>query len=106
MLVPRRIVDRGIGVYDNDAVQLTSGDNSRVTAIVRGSANYRVTLAREAKRISASCTCPYFDTDGVCKHIWATLLEAEDWGYLSGDGDSSPTRIVASRVGARNGNAD
>jgi SNF2 family DNA or RNA helicase len=103
MFVPRRVVERGMSVYDNRVVHIIKGDESLVTAIVRGSANYSVRLARQAKTVAASCTCPYFDTDGVCKHIWATLLEADGREYLSGDDNSSPTQIVASRIRARSG---
>ena len=30
------------------------------------------------------CTCPHFVKGSLCKHIWATLLEAEDVGWAAG----------------------
>jgi hypothetical protein len=42
--------------------------------------------------VELSCTCPYFEGDGACKHLWAVLLLAEGRGFLRGDG--RPVRSV------------
>jgi hypothetical protein len=40
-------------------------------------------FAREDGVLVAWCDCPYFGSDGACKHVWATILKAEAHGYLS-----------------------
>ena len=54
-----------------------------------GERPYGVEIERDAGgAFTASCDCPYFqDRFVICKHIWASLLEAERRGYLLGDGD-------------------
>ena len=61
-------------------------ESSYVTANVKGSgaSHYPVSLEWQAsyRAIVAFCACPHFDSGELCKHIWATLLEAEThaWG--------------------------
>jgi superfamily II DNA or RNA helicase len=54
-----------------------------VEARVRGSRNYEVNLDWHDGALSAWCDCPHFDSDGACKHLWATILAADGRGYLS-----------------------
>ncbi|MBV8845042.1 MAG: DEAD/DEAH box helicase [Bryobacterales bacterium] len=44
---------------------------------------YDVELFLEDNALTARCDCAYFETDGGCKHLWATILAAEAHGYLS-----------------------
>src|SRR5262245_32547888 len=68
------------------AVSRIEGDAWHVDATVRGSRDYRVRIDRDGDGFLASCECPYFfDRAEICKHIWATLLEAERRGLLLGD---------------------
>ncbi len=48
-----------------------------------GEQDYRVNVLWAEPVLSVACDCPYFDSDGACKHVWATLLRAEDERYLS-----------------------
>ncbi len=57
-----------------------------VSAKVRGSATYHVDLSRVGDEIYVSCECAYFDSEPVCKHIWATILAADEKFYLLGVG--------------------
>src|SRR5262245_38665022 len=69
------------------AVTRLEGDAWQARATVRGGHEYRVRIEREADDFEASCECAYFvDRGDICKHIWATLLEAERRGLLLGDG--------------------
>ena len=57
---------------------------------VRGTHLYVVDLAREPAAISISCSCPYFEDRGPCKHIWAVgnLIERDprwDGSWLADD---------------------
>src|SRR4051812_2845476 len=79
------------------AVTRFSGSAWQAAATVRGSHQYRVAIERRAEQFTASCECAYFTDRGViCKHIWATLLEAERRAALMGSGAIGPdARLVA-----------
>ncbi len=47
-----------------------------------GAQDYRVGLRWAEPVLSVACDCPYFDSDGACKHVWAALLRADDERYL------------------------
>lgn len=73
---------QGAMVFGRGALMgATSGDNWLRTR-VKGSSGqtYRVELKREESVINAKCTCALFMKEGVCKHIWATIL----WGDSTG----------------------
>ena len=59
-------------------------EQPQVTATAEGSRLYFVRLARKGQLIHAYCECAYFDTEGPCKHLWATILAAESKNYLLG----------------------
>jgi superfamily II DNA or RNA helicase len=52
-------------------------DDELVRALVRGSRDYTVTLSRVGTSAQATCTCTYFESGHLCKHIWATLLDLQ-----------------------------
>jgi len=55
-----------------------------VAAIVRGSEIYEVSLQWENPRLFFYCDCPYFEEhSSPCKHLWATILSAQQAGHLS-----------------------
>src|SRR5438128_2523416 len=86
--------NRGRSYFQGGLVRNLEGTAWSVEANVRGSRNYKVSLAREENEIKVSCTCPYFETAGPCKHIWATLLASDANGYLRGSGDHGPVHLV------------
>jgi superfamily II DNA or RNA helicase len=55
----------------------------KVEALVRGSQSYDVRVVWKDGELTLSCSCPYFESDGPCKHLWATMLAAEARGALS-----------------------
>ena len=80
---------RGAVIHLRRRVIIVSGDSCYVSAKVRGSSIYRVELTRLDDEIHVSCDCPYFDSAPVCKHIWATILAADEKRYLVGVGGGS-----------------
>jgi hypothetical protein len=90
-LIDSAVRSRGRYYYRDGMVRIVEGDERHVRATVRGTSNYKVLLAIDGNTFSVSCTCPYYDED-VCKHIWATMLAAEERGYLYGSGEE-PTRF-------------
>ena len=85
------IRQRGLNYFQRKLVQIKKADAWKVKAIVRGSSKYTVEFVRDIEGvIAASCTCPYVSSsDDPCKHIYATILEADDKKYLQGNGDNS-----------------
>ncbi|MGZ2961834.1 SWIM zinc finger family protein, partial [Pseudomonas aeruginosa] len=46
---------------------------------VEGESVYHASLSYEPKRDSflLDCNCPYFESSFNCKHLWASVLEAD-----------------------------
>jgi hypothetical protein len=65
------------------AVRIQRGSPKSLEATVRGSRQYEVEVDWKSGELSVYCSCPFFDTEGPCKHLWAALLAAEARGYLS-----------------------
>jgi superfamily II DNA or RNA helicase len=93
--VPPAVRAKGLEYFSRGAViHADATSPSLVDAIVRGTRPYRVKLWRDRDTLVGSCECKYFvDRAGVCKHIWAVLLEAEKNGYLSKASDD-PTALT------------
>jgi superfamily II DNA or RNA helicase len=79
--VPAGVRSRGLRYFKAGFVTLQGGGPEKAEAIVRGSEPYRVHIQLQGdSEVVADCSCPH--RDGVCKHVWATLLAAEQAGYL------------------------
>ncbi|MCZ6623167.1 MAG: DEAD/DEAH box helicase [Deltaproteobacteria bacterium] len=75
-------------------MEILEGDPWSVEATVQGTRRYFVSISGKKQSLSVSCTCPYYEGyRETCKHIWATLLAAEEQGYLVGAGNSRPLQI-------------
>jgi hypothetical protein len=85
-----RTRSRGQAYFHCGAVRKLSGDAWSVEARVQGSRLYEVDIFRFEDSFESSCTCPYHDGSAdICKHIWATLLAAEEAGCLTGAEDEA-----------------
>ena len=78
-----RIRDRGAGYFAQGRVKVLRGSAIQLEARVKGSRDYTVRLDWKEDTLFASCECPYFEGGESCKHLWATILAADAWGYLS-----------------------
>ncbi len=75
---------RGAAYQRARAVSVAKGSGAHLAARVLGRGGiYQVDLRAEAKTLWARCDCPYFETEGFCKHIWAALLEGAARGALA-----------------------
>ncbi len=74
---------RGLAYYQLGRVMISAGSATGVKATVRGSGVYKVSLSCEDGALYSSCDCPYSNSTGPCKHLWATILAADAKGYLS-----------------------
>ncbi len=85
---------RGEDYFARGAVRIVRGAADTLDAQVSGSEIYEVQIEWGDGELSLYCSCPYFDTDGPCKHLWAAVLAAQDRGYLS---------KIGAKIGARTG---
>ncbi|HQR33927.1 MAG TPA: SNF2-related protein [Blastocatellia bacterium] len=65
-------------------VKIKNASPMNLEAEVQGTDKYKVSLWREGNEISVRCSCPYYKSDRLCKHLWAALLTADSENYLKG----------------------
>ena len=80
------IRQRGYGLFTSRLVTLLSGNQWEVSARVGVSNVQRVQLSRQDDELYVFCDCPFFETESAFKHIWATIVAADDKHYLRGAG--------------------
>jgi superfamily II DNA or RNA helicase len=80
-----RVRSRGEELFRLRHVRIVSGTAWEVEAKVQGTDLYTVRLRMLNNEVHVSCTCPYYEGTGPCKHLWATILQAESAGLLQGD---------------------
>jgi uncharacterized Zn finger protein len=68
------VFERGQNYRDEGRIQRIERLGNVVTAVVRGSSLYDVTVNLDERTIDSRCTCPY-EGAGECKHVVAVLLE-------------------------------
>ena len=85
---------RGASYYRLGAVRIKRGNASEVLAGVRGSRVYEVDITWDGRRLTLFCDCPYFETAGACKHLWATILASDAQNYFTAITRLSPRDIV------------
>ena len=78
--------ERGKQYFVQRRVAIDASDDYGLNATVRGSGRvYEIQLdwldTETSGILSASCQCPRYQTGFLCKHIWATLLAADQRGH-------------------------
>jgi superfamily II DNA or RNA helicase len=73
----QKSVIMGRQLFVAGAVRIVHGDARQLKARVLGSRWYEVELKLDEGSLQVSCTCPYYQDQGPCKHLWAVLLEAD-----------------------------
>jgi superfamily II DNA or RNA helicase len=72
----------GAKIFYDGGVKFEERLPDQIEAAVQGGRPYAVFLGREKGAVRYSCDCPFYDSTGdPCKHVWATLLAAEQKGY-------------------------
>jgi len=74
-------------------VKVINGSPWNLEAEVQGTSKYKVRLWREGNEISVRCSCPNYEANGLCKHLWAVLLTADSENYLQG-GSGGAGRLI------------
>jgi superfamily II DNA or RNA helicase len=73
---------KGLRLWETGGVKVSTVEPRHVHAQVQGQRLYEVCLQYLYGDLVVSCECPYFADRGACKHIWATILEADSRGAL------------------------
>ena len=79
------IRSRGLMYFNSNAVRLDDADDVGASFLVKGTdiKPYEVDIdwaGESPDSIRAACSCPYYASDGLCKHIWAALLTCDKHG--------------------------
>ncbi|MGH7624779.1 MAG: SNF2-related protein [Gemmatimonadaceae bacterium] len=70
--------DRGAAYQRAGRVDITEVAHGKLSAEVHGTECYEVTVdVDESGTLDYACSCPFFPSALECKHVWATLLEAD-----------------------------
>jgi hypothetical protein len=80
------VKSRGESYYRHGSVRIVRGAAATLDAVVTGSEGYEVEIEWDDGDLYLDCSCPYFESDGPCKHLWAAILAAQTRGYLSAIG--------------------
>ena len=97
---------RGASYYRLGAVRIMRGNSTSVVAGVRGSRVYDVEIVWDGRRLNLWCDCPYFETAGACKHLWATVLAADAQNYFTAITKLSPRDVTFEDEGPLEAPAD
>ncbi len=93
--ISRTIKLRGQDCFNRKTVRILYADNEFVSARVSGSQEHEVDIERDQDALVYSCDCPYFEGNmGVCKHVWATLLELQSRDYMKSWDSSPPKKLM------------
>ena len=82
---------RGVECFRDDCVEITQFDDDKIGSInatVRGQTLYEVSIFWSSRECRWDCFCPFFEQNDYCKHVVATLLEADEQRLL-------PARLLA-----------
>lgn len=89
---PAAIRDRGDGYVDRGAIRIVRADRHRLAATASGANEYALTISATVGDIALSCSCPYGQDVGACKHLWALLSVSDDSGDLAAMLDTGGAR--------------
>src|SRR5690348_12455879 len=75
----------GAKIRSRGDVTIHEHQANRIEASVFAGQTHGVILKRQKDEILYSCDCPdYEESLDPCKHVWATIIEADALGYLAG----------------------
>lgn len=82
-LAPEGVRAAGKRLAQENRVAVIEGTARKVQAIVLDTPVSKVEIARIDGTVHASCPCPLRAKGGLCGHLWATLVKADDKGHLA-----------------------
>jgi len=96
---PRPVLGRGRQYFQADNVSdpTQMGDAFSLTVVGQGQ-RYAVWIdfaqTTTTGSIEARCTCPYYETAGLCKHLWAAIIKIERCGLSNKVPGTGPLRVL------------
>ena len=96
---PRGVLGRGRQYFQSDKVSdpTQMGEAFSLTVVGQGE-RYAVWIdfaqAAAMASIEMRCTCPYYETQGLCKHLWASIIKVERCGLSAKVPGQGPLRIL------------
>lgn len=73
-----KVFARGRSYANQGQVVLLSGGGDGILAAAFGTDDYTVWLKKPGPNVSGHCSCPAFEDAGLCKHMVATALLANE----------------------------
>jgi superfamily II DNA or RNA helicase len=75
---------RGAAYVQGERVEITHVTDDRLYGVVHDGDEFQTQLSRDDAQIVPFCTCAKPGQQEIhCKHVWATILIAEDQGYIN-----------------------
>lgn len=84
-LFPAPLKSRGDTYFRQGRVDVRREGPDLAKGTVHGSEEWEVSFPLSGDLSSARCECPFFASNGVCKHLWAALLTADAEGWLDSE---------------------
>ena len=76
---------RGAAYVQSERVEITHVTDDRLYGVVHDGDEFQTQLSRDDAQLVPFCTCAKPGQQEIhCKHVWATILIAEDQGYING----------------------
>lgn len=75
---------RGNEYFRQGKVKIKNASPMNLEAEVQNTDKQKVSLWREGNEISVRCSCPHYESEGLCEHLWASLLTADAENHLNG----------------------
>ena len=77
------VQQRGAALQRAGLVMIDEFSATSIRAVAIGTEDYDVRIDVDDRTLVLSCSCPAFDNDGPCKHLWATALVAAERRMLA-----------------------
>jgi superfamily II DNA or RNA helicase len=101
MRFSERARQRGEAYQRAGLVTIKQSSPTSIRAAATGTENYDVRIAVDGRTLVLSCSCPAFDSDGPCKHLWATALVAAERRMLAAFPSPANVKLAAPRPESR-----
>ena len=92
---------RGVAYVKAERVAVTRVTPNELFGVVRDGVEYQTQLSRHDGKLKLFCNCARTaQPESTCKHLWATILAADEGSYVSGEirADHVPPFVSESRM--------
>jgi hypothetical protein len=103
---PEQIRRRGAGCHRAGVVSIVAHSATRIRAVALGTHDYSVRIEAQGRTLVLGCSCPYFEDQGPCKHLWATALLANHRKFLGAMPGWSKLTLTAEEATWEDGDGD